>query len=288
MSDRTLATNLGAFVEHPTLEPGPYRVDREGRPYVPVGDGGIVIGAALGQSVFAHVGDHVGPGACLVHPDGRARAALTALSCVGNRVTVTGGPSEGAGGVVVGKRGERGRVIAWFPPDALLSLRPGDPVMVRAQGQGLALEGLDQVSVANLDPALLEMLPIALGRHGVRAGVRCEVGSRLAGNGMGRPAHLWDLDLQLDEDDGAGAGLSLGDLVAVSDLDSRYHMGFRRGWRTVGLVVHGSSPQPGHGPGLVPLLTGPGSVLGAEAEGSAHTGLTASILETILARDPFP
>jgi hypothetical protein len=286
--NRTLATNLGAFVEHPTLEGGPYRVDREGRPYVPVGDGGIVLGVALGQSVFAHTADHAGPGACLVHPDAGARAGLTALSCVGNRVTVTGGPCQGAFGAVVGKRGEQGRVVAWFPPDVLAGLRPGDPVRVRAQGQGLVLEGPDQVSVANLDPGLLEMLPIDVGRHVVRSRVRCEMGSHLGGNGMGRPAHLWDLDLQLDEGEGAAAGVSLGDLVAVSDLDSRHNMGFRRGWRTVGIIVHGSSPQPGHGPGLVPLLTGPRSVVEVEAEGESHTGLTAAIIESILTRASVP
>jgi len=38
-----------------------------------------------------------------------------------------------------------------------------------------------------------------------------------------------------------------GDLVAVSDLDVRYNMGYRRGWLTVGVVVHGASPLPGHG-----------------------------------------
>jgi hypothetical protein len=69
-------------------------------------------------------------------------------------------------------------------------------------------------------------------------------------------------------------GLLLGDLVAVTDLDARHNMGYRRGWLTVGVVVHGTSPLPGHGPGITPLLTGPVSVLSAAADATGHTGLT--------------
>jgi hypothetical protein len=53
-------------------------------------------------------------------------------------------------------------------------------------------------------------------------------------------------------------------------------MGFRRGWLTVGVVVHGASPLPGHGPGLTPVLTGPVSALCAVADVTGHRGLTES------------
>ncbi len=33
------------------------------------------------------------------------------------------------------------------------------------------------------------------------------------------------------------------------------------GWVSVGIVVHGASPLPGHGPGMTPILTGPRSAL---------------------------
>jgi hypothetical protein len=51
-------------------------------------------------------------------------------------------------------------------------------------------------------------------------------------------------------------------------------MGYRAGWLTVGIVVHGSSPLPGHGPGITAILTGPASRLVAEADGAGHRGLT--------------
>ena len=64
---------------------------------------------------------------------------------------------------------------------------------------------------------------------------------------------MWDVDLQVT----AETGLRLGDLVAVDDLDVRHNAGYRRGYRTVGLIVHGDSPLPGHGPGLMPILCAP-------------------------------
>ena len=52
-----------------------------------------------------------------------------------------------------------------------------------------------------------------------------------------------------------GAGdVALGDLVAVTDLDARYNMGYRRGWVTVGVIGHGASSLPGHGPGLTAAM----------------------------------
>ena len=78
-------------VEHPVLGDGPYRIDADGHPYVPVGDGGIVLGLQLGDSVFGRSADHAAPGACLVHPDPAARHALAVYSCIGNQVKVRTG-----------------------------------------------------------------------------------------------------------------------------------------------------------------------------------------------------
>ena len=71
----------------------------------------------------------------------------------------------------------------------------------------------------------------------------------------------------------------LGDFVAITDIDARFNMGYRRGWVTVGIVVHGASPQPGHGPGITPILTGPARVLEIREEAAGHLGLTAAMLK---------
>jgi Domain of unknown function (DUF4438) len=278
---RLVAVNLLGVVEHPALGDTPYRVNRDGRSYVPVGDGGIVMDLKLGDSVFGLDGDHAAPGACLVHPDPASRHALASYACIGNQARVRTGQAAGAQGAVVGKRGEEGRVIVAFGQDDLARLRPGDEVAVRARGQGLRPAALPpDVTVMNLDPDLLATLPIDLSSGGPTVGVRMSVPSRLAGNGIGRPAVAWDLDLQLPPPGPGGAGdLALGDLVAVTDLDARYNMGYRRGWVTVGVIGHGASPLPGHGPGLTPVLTGPAAALRPVPDQAGHAGLTAAMLK---------
>ena len=286
--------NLLGLAEQPEFGDTPYRVGAEGNPYVPAGDGGIVLGVRLGESVFARDADHAAAGACLVHPDQAARHALTIYSCIGNRVVIRTGRAAGARGVVVGKRGEAGRVIVSLAQDDLARLRPADQVAVRAFGQGWRPAGFPpEVTLLNIDPAAFAALPIAVSDDGGRVivGVRMIAASKLAGNGIGRPAAGWDLDLQLSEPPGrrdlkgATGKLLLGDLLAVSDLDARWNMGYRRGWLTVGLVVHGASPMPGHGPGITPILTGPASALQAEPDLVGHVGLTEAVAQSLTAAE---
>ena len=273
-----VTVNLLGVVEHPAFGDSPYRVDAGGAPYVPVGDGGLVLGVRLGDSVFATGGDHVAPGACLVHPDDAARHALALYSCVGNRAEVRSGAAARAVGAVLGKRGEGGRVITGFRADDLAAMRPGDQVSVRSAGQGVRPPWLPaDVAAMNVDPGLLPDLPVEAREGVVEVGVRTVLPAKLAGNGLGRPAASWDLDLQLTASDG-GTALLLGDLVAIADIDARFNIGYRRGWMTIGLIAHGASPLPGHGPGITVILTGPASVLRPREEGAGHTGLTAPML----------
>lgn len=278
-----VAMNLLGVIEHPELGQTPYRVDRDGRPYVPAGDGGIVLGLQLGDSVFALDADHAAPGACLMHPDPAARLALATYACIGNPAEVRTGAAAGARGAVFGKRGEAGRVLTAFAPADLARMRPGDQVTVRACGQGWRPPGCPAaVTVQNIDPGLLAALPVAIAGDGaaVTAGVRAVLPGKLAGNGIGRPAAGWDLDLQIypgGPDD--QAAIRLGDLVAVTDIDARWNIGYRRGWVTIGVAVHGASPLPGHGPGITPVLTGPAALLQTAPDAVGHAGLTATALK---------
>jgi Domain of unknown function (DUF4438), N-terminal/Domain of unknown function (DUF4438), C-terminal len=281
---RPVAVNMLGVVEHPALGNGPYQIDADGHPYLPVGDGGIVLGLQLGDSAFARKADHAAPGACLVHPDPAARHALVTYSCIGNQVKVRTGRAAGARGVVIGKRGEEGRVIVAFRPAELAAMRPSDEVSVRACGQGSRPDGFPAgLAVLNINPGLFAILPTvrpaAAGDGPLSVGVRCSVPRKLVGNGLGRPAVSWDIDLQLPPPGPGGDGdVRLGDLVAVTDIDARFNVGYRRGWVTVGVAVHGSSPLPGHGPGITPMLTGPAGVLEIRHEGASHVGLTAPML----------
>jgi uncharacterized protein DUF4438 len=272
-----VAVNLLGQVEHPVFGDSPYRIDADGAPYVPVGDGGLVLGVRFGDSVFDTGGDHVAPGACLVHPDAAAQHALGLYACIGNRAEVRTGAAAGATGAVLGKRGETGRVITGFDADVLAAMRPGDQVSVRGVGQGARPDWLPaDVTLMNIDPALLPRIPVTAGTEGIEASVAAVIPARKAGNGLGRPAAAWCLDLQLTAAD--GIPLRFGDLVAISDVDARYNIGYRRGWMTVGVLVHGASPLPGHGPGITVILTGPARSLRPQDHGAGHTGLTASML----------
>jgi hypothetical protein len=268
-----VSVNLLGVVDQGEVGTDPYRTDRDGHPYVAVGDGGVVLGLRLGDSVFGHVGDHAAPGACLVHPLDDARHALVGLACLGNRITVRTGDAAGATGAVLGKRGGGERVIAVFAPDVLARLRPGDQVALASRGQGSPgpVTGVTQL---NVDPTALDLLGLRARDGRVEVGVRVTLASRVVGNGIGRPMAMWDVDLQVDADDPATASLRLGDLVALTDLDARTNAGYRREWMSIGVVVHGASPQPGHGPGVTVVLSGPATSFLVQAEGELHHGLT--------------
>ncbi len=280
-----VAVNLLGVVEHPSFGESPYRIDADGAPYVPVGDGGLVLGVSLGDSALAPGSDHVAPGVCLIHPDDAARHALLLYSCIGNLAVVRTGAAAGAAGAVIGKRGESGRLIAGFGAGDLARMRPGDQVSVRSIGQGAGAGWpRPDVTTLNIDPALLPALPVTqaaagAGDQALEVSVRAVLPAELAGNGLGRPAAAWDLDLQLRAGPAGAAGpLLLGDLVAILDIDARYNIGYRRGWVTIGVIVHGASPLPGHGPGMTAVLTGPASALRPRQDVAGHTGLTASML----------
>jgi hypothetical protein len=279
-SVKLVSVNVLAFVDQGEVGNDPYRIDRDGKPYVAVGDGGIVLGLQLGDSVFGHVGDHAAPGACLVHPSDDARYAVVGLSCIGNRAIVRTGDATGAEGVVVGKRGGGERVIVVFAQDDLKRLRPADQVAITTRGQGAAspVAGILQM---NITPEALALLPIAVAGDRLDVGVRLGLSSRTVGNGIGRPMAMWDVDLQIDDSTPGTSDLRLGDLVAITDLDARANAGFRKDYLSIGVVSHASSPQPGHGPGVTIVLSGPAKHFCVRSEGAAHQGLRE---ETLLPR----
>lgn len=174
-----------------------------------------------------------------------------------------------------------GGLICGLKAADLARMRPGDQVSVRSAGQGGRHPAVpDSVTPLNLDPGLLAALPLRRSGAGLEVSVRTVLPARLAGNGLGRPAAAWDLDLQLTagQPGEAGAPLLLGDLVAIKDIDARFNLGYRRDWMTIGVIVHGASPLPGHGPGITVILTGPASALCPKEDVAGHSGLTDSML----------
>ena len=72
------------------------------------------------------------------------------------------GAAAGARGAVIGKRGEKGRVVAGFSQQVLAAMRPGDQVRVRAVGQGWRPAGVSgRCHVLSLTRELLSALPVS-------------------------------------------------------------------------------------------------------------------------------
>jgi len=70
---RLVDVNLAATVEQGCVGTDPYRIDADGAPYVPVGDGGIVLGVRLGD-------DHVAPGPAIVETPRDGGVIMSALA----------------------------------------------------------------------------------------------------------------------------------------------------------------------------------------------------------------
>jgi hypothetical protein len=219
------------------------------------GQGGVVTGIGLGDIAAARTGDHVEPGASLGHADPAANHAIRLLSCVGNRVTVLDGPAAGARGLVYGKHGA---VLAMFAPDVLARLAPGESVAIDAQGIGLAIDGMDDVTAHSLSPQLFGAMATP-GDGRLRIGVAAVLPSIAAAAGIGMPAAMFNMDLHSWSEPVASQakGLRFGDLVAVLDQDHRFGRQHRPGWAMVGIVSHGTAIGGGHGAGLMTLLTAP-------------------------------
>lgn len=97
---------------------------------------------------------------------------------------------------------------------------------MRSAGQGHAPAWLPaDVTLMNLDPdlPLIGAEPNRGLARPMQVRVRLVLPARVAGNGLGRPAASWDLDLQLTSQD--HPRLLLGDLVAITGIDARFNMG---------------------------------------------------------------
>jgi hypothetical protein len=248
-----LRTALVGEVTSPVMGANPYDVDADGRPFVPVGAGGICYTVRVGMPACGWAADQVEPGASIANPDAAANEALLVHACVGNRAVVA---RTGAEGVVTGKHEAfqlYKHVLVHFAADALEELVPGDRVVVEACGRGLAVEGL---ACHSLSPELWRRWAPA--RDGDRLSLRVTrvFPPEVVGMGSGRVSAATSIAIQDPPDD-----LRIGDLVAIRDWDATYVTGYHEDRVVVGVVTTGDSPILGNGPATTILLSGPASAL---------------------------
>lgn len=233
-----------------------FRIGAGGEPVVPLGIGGIIYNVRVGDPAFGWVGDHVEPGVSVRNADEQQNTALVMLNCVGNTARVMSGRAAGAEGIVTG---QHGHVLCHFALDVMKKMAPGDVVVVEALGYGLKIDQFPEIVIKNTSPRLLESMGMTVHKRKLRVPVVAVVPSHLFGSGIELPSERADVDLMSADRELMKElkldSLRLGDVVALSDHDHTYGRGYRKGAMTIGLIIHGDSSFPGHGPGTETLLT---------------------------------
>ncbi len=249
----------------PPLRRGAFRIDNQGVPFVLPGVGGITYNVKVGDCAFGWEGDHVEPCVSAAAVNDRNRTdernqGFNVLSCVGNEAVVVSGDAKGAVGTVTGMHGGIEHVLIDFADADLEKLTVEDKVQVKAFGQGLKLLDYPGITVFNLDPGLLEAIPVESSGDSLLVPVAKRVPAKLMGSGIGAAdAASGDYDITTSDKElihelGLDS-LCFGDLVALEDCDNRYGRSYRGGALSIGVVVHSDCLVAGHGPGVTTLFT---------------------------------
>jgi hypothetical protein len=263
--NRLICLSVSGEISHPTLRKTGYVISSQGQAEVYPSVGGISYNVRIGDPATGWMADHVEPGVSIRNTapamgEFSANGALNVLACLGNRAQMISGEAKGENGFVTGKHGGVDHVLVDFPPEVLKKLMPGDKVLVQSLGVGLRLlDYYPDIKVMNLDPALLQNLPITEGKT-LGIAVTHLIPAKLMGAGIGSiSAHSSDCDIQIFDEQAINEyrlhELRLGDIIAITDADSSYGWIYREGAVSIGVVVHSNSVISGHGPGVVTILT---------------------------------
>lgn len=251
--------SLLGTIHAPTLL-APYVITHDGIPKVMPSLGGIVYNFAIGDNCMDLAGDHIEPGVSLFADNTRESQALNTLSCVGNPARVVSGDAKDAVGFVTGKHGGIEHVLCYFPKEDLEKMIPGDKILIKSKGQGLALTDRPDIHVQNLDPELLEKMNIKEEGGKLKVGVKAFIPAHLMGAGQGSSSgYSGDYDIMTGDAQALSEHglheLCFGDLVLLQDCDNTFGRQYLKGAATIGIIIHSNCVLSGHGPGVTTLLT---------------------------------
>ena len=179
---------------------------------------------------------------------------------MGNEAKIRSGDAKGETGVVTGKHGGCEHLILHFAAETLEKLNIDDTISVKATGQGLELLDYPEIKTRNVSPALLEKMNIQEDGGRLKIGVAKIVPAKIMGSGLGHTSTArGDYDITMFDDETVEkynlSNLRFGDIVAITDADTRFGRSYKKGACTIGVIVHGNSFIAGHGPGVTTLLT---------------------------------
>ncbi len=267
--DKLVAVSVMGLVANPTF-PGlpaePYRLAADGSPFLLPTFGGVVYNVSVGDSAYGWLADCVHPGVSIAYPADTGNRGLNIFACVGNEATVMTGDAKGQKGVVTGKSGRFSeQVIVHLPKAVREHVAVGDKLIVKSRGVGMALAEHPSVRFKSLSPELFHALGLTSDGANLNVPVVATVPAHLLGAGAGLTSEGGSLHVQTtDRAAVAAAGLGtlhLGDLVALTDYDSRYQHGYLRGAIGIAVVGQTDGPRAGYGPGLTLLMTAADGVI---------------------------
>ena len=239
-----------------------YSVTYDGRPWLDVGMASINYNVSLGDPTYGWAqGDHVEPAVTIQGRDrpSPSECAVAILACIGNEAEVISGEARGGKGYYIGRHAGSDDKV-WFPKDVVEKLALNDKVQVKAKGVGLKIEGFEDVRLNKMSPELLGKIGLAIEGDQLVVPVVMEIPGHIMGSGLGGSSvEVVDYDIQTTcpetvEEYGLKK-LRLGDLVAIRDHYDYWGRGRYEGAVTIGVVIHGFSQMPGHGPGLNPIFS---------------------------------
>ncbi|MGL6106936.1 DUF4438 domain-containing protein [Romboutsia sp.] len=256
--DKVVKWSVQGKVHHPLG--GNYRITSQGKPMILPATGGISYNVKVGDSAFGWAGDHVEPGVSIRNENTSENAALTTFACIGNEAKVVSGDAKGAKGYVTGMHGGIEHVIIHFEEETLEDLAIDDKIMIKAYGQGLEIEGYEEIKVMSIDPGLFEKIGVKEVDGKLQVPVIAKVPSYLMGSGIGSTnAYSGDYDIMTaDMAEIRRLGLDklrFGDIVLLQDCVNDYGTGYFKGAVTIGVIVHSDCVKSGHGPGVTVIMT---------------------------------
>ena len=267
--------SVGGKVHSPTIA-SPYRISRDGDPMILPATGGISYNVKVGDSCMTRVGDHVEPGVSVKNDNVNENNALMVLGCIGNTAKVMTGDAKGATGFVTGGHGGIEHTLVYFDEETLEKLNIDDKILVKAFGQGLKIEGFDDVVCMNIDPALLEKMKIKITKDGcLEVPVATEIPPYLMGSGVGSAtAFSGDYDIMTgDKEANEKYGINelrFGDIVLLQDCNNCFGRDYLKGSVTIGVVVHSDCIKAGHGPGVTAIMSCPVSKIRGRKDKNAN------------------
>lgn len=271
--EKLVMQSVQGRIHSPTTGPNPYRINREGHAEILPATGGITYNIKVGDSCMGWVGDHVEPGVSIKSDNGPENSALMLFSCIGNEAKVVSGEAKGAKGLVTGMHGGIDHTLIYFKEEDLEKMAIGDAILVKAHGQGLSMEGYEDIKCMSIDLNLFEKLGInSDGNGGISIPIATEVPAYLMGSGVGSAtAFSGDYDIMTgDEKANKEFGidkLRFGDIVLLRDCDNTNGRQYLKGAVSIGVVVHSDCIKSGHGPGITVIMSSKtGNIHGVKTE----------------------